>query len=65
MTELIKTKEACEFLKMSRITLMKLVKEKKIPAFKMGRLWKFDKTTLGKLIQEKFEIIYYIRYNLN
>ena len=55
MIELIKTKEACEFLKMSRITLMRLVKENKIPAFKFGRLWKFDKTALEKLIQEKLD----------
>ncbi len=56
MTDILTTKKACEFLQMSRITLMKLVKTKKIPAFKMGRLWKFDKKTLEKLIQEKLAL---------
>ena len=53
MDDLLTTQEVCKILKMSRLTLAKLAKEKKIPAFKVGRMWKFEKKSLDDWIQKK------------
>ena len=52
---MLSTKKACKILKMGRITLINFAKAKKTPAFKIGRMWKFEKLTLEKWIQNKSE----------
>lgn len=44
--EVMDTKEAAKFLKVSRTTLMKLVKEGVVPAQKMGGQWRFSRRAL-------------------
>ena len=45
--------EACRYLKMSKVTLYRYVRQGSIPAFKVGREWKFDKNTLDTWIQQR------------
>ena len=42
--EVLTTKEAAQMLKISQITIRKLIREAELPAHKMGRKWVFLKT---------------------
>lgn len=53
MTELLTTKETCIFLKISRLTLYRMLKAKEITGCKIGRSWRFEKTILEKWISKK------------
>ncbi len=55
MKELLSTSETCKILKMTRLTLHKLVKDGKIPAFKIGRFWKFERNSIDAWIQSKLD----------
>lgn len=41
--------ETARWLKLSEVTILKLIKEKKIPAIKVGRQWRFSHDRLLKL----------------
>lgn len=43
MDRLMDFQETKEYLKISRATLYRWVYEKKVPAFKIGTTWRFDK----------------------
>ncbi len=45
--------EACKYLKMSKVTLYRHVRQGSIPAFKIGREWKFEKHSLDTWIQQR------------
>jgi len=49
--EVMNSKEAAEFLKITRNTLMKYVKEGVIPAQKLGWQWRFSKAALLKWLE--------------
>lgn len=53
--ELLTTKEACALLKTKRLTLYKMVKAGEVPAFRMGRSWKFERTALENWIRKRLE----------
>lgn len=53
--EILTTKEACALLKTQRLTLYKLVKSGEIPAFRMGRAWKFERTAIEAWIRKRLE----------
>jgi excisionase family DNA binding protein len=38
--------QACEFLKLSKPMIYKCARTGRIPAFKVGRIWRFDRETL-------------------
>lgn len=44
--------ETAQWLKLSEMTILKLVKEKKIPAIKVGRQWRFSHERLMKLFDQ-------------
>jgi excisionase family DNA binding protein len=44
------TKEVAEYLKLHAITISKLSKQGKIPAIRIGRVWRFDKEVIDKWI---------------
>jgi excisionase family DNA binding protein len=46
------TKEIAEYLKLHEITICKYVKEGLIPAFLVGRVWRFEKENIDKWIRE-------------
>lgn len=49
--EVMNSKEAAEFLKISRGTLMKYVQEGLIPAQKLGWQWRFSRQALLKWLE--------------
>ena len=53
--EILTTKEACALLKTKRLSLYKLVKSGEVPAFRMGRAWKFERTAIEAWIRRKME----------
>ena len=55
--EIMNNKEVSEFLKLHPFTVNKLAREGKIPAFKIGADWRFDKKLIDKWIKDK--IAYY------
>lgn len=50
MAKIMKTKEVADYLKLHAITVCKLSKEGKIPAIRIGRVWRFDKDVLDQWI---------------
>ena len=48
MSEIMTTREIAKYLKLHEITVLKHVSEGKIPAIRIGRVWRFDKETIDK-----------------
>ena len=53
--EILDVGAAAEYLHITRATLYKLAKEKKIPGLKIGGQWRFSKERLDELFQDGFE----------
>ena len=53
--EVLSTQEACGIPKIQRLTLYKLVRAGEIPAFRLGRAWKFERTALENWITARLE----------
>ena len=51
-TELLTVKEVAKYLKMCQITIYRLAKAGKIPAFKVGGDWRFKQSSIEKWIDE-------------
>jgi excisionase family DNA binding protein len=52
MPEIMTTKEIAKYLKLHEITVCKYAAEGKIPAIRIGRVWRFDKTAIDTWIAE-------------
>ena len=52
MPEIMTTKELAEYLRLHQITICKFAAEGKIPAIRVGRVWRFDKEAIDKWISE-------------
>ena len=50
LAEIMTTKEMAKYLKLHEITICKLSKEGKIPAIRIGRVWRFDKNVIDEWI---------------
>ena len=50
---LLNTKEVCAYLKISRGTLVKLLKEKRLVASKPGNKWLFTQTAIGEYLKNR------------
>lgn len=50
-TDLLTIKEVADYLRMGLLTVYKLVKTGKIPAFKIGKQWRVKKEDLEKYIE--------------
>ncbi len=50
MAEIMTTKEIAKYLKLHAITICKLSKEGKIPAIRIGSVWRFDKEIIDAWI---------------
>ena len=52
MPEIMTTKEIARYLRLHEITICKYAAQGKIPAIRVGRVWRFDKERIDKWIQE-------------
>ena len=52
MPEIMTTREMAEYLRLHQITICKFAAEGKIPALRVGRVWRFDKEAIDKWISE-------------
>jgi len=50
MAEIMTTNEIAQYLKLHPITICKYAAEGKIPAIRIGRVWRFDKKAIDKWI---------------
>ena len=53
--EVLSIDEACAYLKLAKVTIYKYVRQGAIPAFKVGRMWRFHKESLDNWLKEKTE----------
>ncbi len=52
MPNIMTTREIAGYLKLHAITICKLAGEGKIPAFRIGRSWRFDKNAIDEWISK-------------
>jgi excisionase family DNA binding protein len=52
MPHIMTTKELAKYLKLHEITICKYASEGRIPAIRIGRVWRFDKDAIDKWIGE-------------
>ena len=52
MPHIMTTKELAKYLKLHEITICKYAAEGRIPAIRIGRVWRFDKDAIDKWIGE-------------
>ena len=50
MAQIMTTKEMAEYLKLHEITICKYAGEGRIPAIRIGRVWRFDKDVIDDWI---------------
>jgi excisionase family DNA binding protein len=50
LAQIMTTKEMAKYLKLHEITICKLCKEGKIPAIRIGGVWRFDKEVIDAWI---------------
>jgi excisionase family DNA binding protein len=48
--KILTTKELAEYLKLTEVTIYKYANEGKIPGFKIGSRWRFDKEKIDDLL---------------
>jgi len=53
--EVLNMDEACQYLRVAKPTLYKYIRTGQIPAFKMGRVWKFDRDTLEGWVKNQVQ----------
>lgn len=53
VARIMTTKEMAKYLKLHEITICKLSKEGKIPSFRLGRAWRFDKDVIDEWIAKE------------
>ena len=53
MTDIIDSHEATRYLGVSRVTVYRNAREGILPAFRIGRVWKFNRTKLKQWVQEQ------------
>ena len=52
MPEIMTTKEVAKYLRLHEVTIWKYAAEDKIPATRIGSVWRFDKEVIDKWITE-------------
>lgn len=51
--EILTSEDLCRYLKIPRSTLYKLVKTRRIPAFRVGRHWRFKKEKIDEWVEKQ------------
>jgi excisionase family DNA binding protein len=55
--KILTTKELAEYLKLTEVTIYKYANEGKIPGFKIGSRWRFDKDQIDGFLKNEEEVI--------
>lgn len=59
MGKILTTKELAAYLKLTEVTIYKYANEGKIPGFKIGSRWRFDKDKIDDLLKsDEVEMIH-------
>jgi excisionase family DNA binding protein len=53
--QILTTRELSEYLKLTEVTIYKYATEGKIPGFKVGSRWRFDKDQVDEFLKSKEE----------
>jgi len=53
---ILTTKELAAYLKLTEVTIYKYANEGKIPGFKIGSRWRFDKDKIDDLLKSDEEV---------
>lgn len=53
MGKILTTRELAEYLKLTEVTIYKYANEGKIPGFKIGSRWRFDKDQIDDLLHRE------------
>lgn len=56
MNDLMKAQEVANWLKVSNVTLYKLIEKEELPAFKVGGKWRFRREAIEEWIRKREEI---------
>jgi excisionase family DNA binding protein len=51
--EILTTAETCRYLKVAPRTLYRYIQERRVPAFKLGKDWRFVKSELEQWLRKK------------
>lgn len=54
-SDILTVDEVAEYLKITKKTVYKMAVEKKIPAFRVGKFWRFKKTEIDEWIKSNRE----------
>jgi excisionase family DNA binding protein len=54
--DLLTTKEVAEYLRVNPYTIYRLVSQKKLPAFKVGSQWRFERNVLDRWLKQQLNI---------
>jgi excisionase family DNA binding protein len=54
--DLLTVKEVAEYLRVNQYTVYRLVSQKKLPAFKVGSQWRFERTLLDRWLKKQLNI---------
>jgi excisionase family DNA binding protein len=54
--DLLTTKEVAEYLRVNQYTIYRLVSQKKLPAFKVGSQWRFERSVLDRWLKRQLNI---------
>jgi excisionase family DNA binding protein len=55
MGQILTTKELADYLKLTVVTIYKYVKAGKIPGYRIGKRWRFDKDQIDNLLKREEE----------
>lgn len=53
MGQILTTKELAKYLKLTEVTIYKYANEGRIPGFKVGSRWRFDKDKIDELFESR------------
>jgi excisionase family DNA binding protein len=53
MQRLMTIKEVADYLRLSKVTVYKMTREGKIPASKIGKQWRYNKTEIDSWVKQK------------
>jgi excisionase family DNA binding protein len=53
MQRLMTIREIADYLRLSKVTVYKMTRQGKIPALKIGKQWRYDKSEIDSWVKQK------------